>query len=80
MTRSNLILHIYTSVGGTLGAGFMVRELYKFISQGSIPRKPGLKPLTPEDSAFWLFVGVGALGTFIIVSGTYLVISDLLHY
>jgi hypothetical protein len=61
--------------------GFFIRELYKYLSQGSIPRRTGEKPITPKDDAFfyWCIVVVGAFGTFVMTYGTFLMISELLR-
>lgn len=81
MTQFYFYFYVGLAVGGTLGSTFMVRQIYKIVSDQSIPRKAGKKPITPQSEAaiYWTFVGWTALCTMGIIYGTALAISKLLH-
>lgn len=80
MTRF-YVLYMLIAVSAGLAWIQLVRETYRAISQRSFLRKPGRKPITPEDepATYWLLVGGFLLGIIGLGSGEVVVILRLLH-
>ena len=80
MTQLNLF-YVVLAAGGLLVSIFMIRQVYQYLRERRIPRRPGKNPITPdrEPAAYWMFVCWMALGTVGFVYGTIETIRKVLE-
>jgi hypothetical protein len=80
MTQLSIYFFAVVAAVGFLCSIFMVRHVYQFFRERSIPRRTG-NPITPdrEPAVYWMLIGWMALGTVGAIYGTVATILKVLE-
>jgi hypothetical protein len=81
MIQFNFYFYTALAAAGIFVSAYMIWHIFLVLREGKIPRRPGLKPVSPRDGAaiYWSYLAVSLLGAIIIAWGTVIVILRLVH-